>query len=242
MKAKSSNRSEQPPASRAIRIVLADDHVFMRELVTAMLKEQGDRFQVVAEASNAVAAIKACRESQPEIIILDINMPGQSGVDAVPEIKRVSPETRILLCSGSVTEQGIISAIRTGTDGFMEKTSSVREFMDALDRIAQGDNYFCPRSSRLLAEMARGGHLPEQEQADSVLTGREKDVLRLIAQGHTSKDIARKLFLSVATVETHRANLMKKAGARNAAELIRYGLESGLLQLSARDGGTHIHR
>ena len=157
-------------------------------------------------------------------------MPGRSGVDAVPEIKKVSPKTRILLCCGTVTERELLAALQAGADGFMEKTSSGTEFLDAIERVARGENYLCPKSVNILSGVMRKA--PGERGAGSArknsLTAREKEIMGLIVGGQSSKEIATKLFLSLATVETHRANLMTKIGAHNVAQLVRYALDHDL--------------
>ncbi len=212
---------------RCLRIVLAEDHAFVRELIHELLSRE-PHYQVVAEASTAKEAISACQQFSPDILILDINLPGESGLEAIPKLKRLCPKTRILLCSGSVTEQGIVAALRTGADGFMEKTHSRSVFLEAVGRIAEGKHYFCTRSTKLLAEMARGLH-PEAKEEASELTAREKEIVALIARGCTNKEIACKLHIAVGTVDTHRTNLMRKLGARNTAELTRYAIERRLV-------------
>ncbi|HSH39566.1 MAG TPA: response regulator transcription factor [Chthoniobacterales bacterium] len=204
------------------RIAVVDDHTFFRELVCRQLARHSGTYRVVADAGTAAGATNACKAHKPDLLVLDINLPDRSGVAAVPDIKRASPRTRILLCTAFPAEDWIGEATTCGADGFVEKTSTWDDFMLAVDRVSRGQRYFSsggePRRSRVTqrADLALG------------LTGREREILKLIARGFTTKEIATQLFISVPTVETHRGNLMKKTGVRNVAGLVRFAVEAGL--------------
>lgn len=202
----------------------------MRDLVSAMLSN-APGWEIVGEGSTATEAIAVCKEFTPDLLVLDVNMPGRSGIDAVPDIKKASPKTRVLVCCSTVDERELVAAMRTGVDGFMEKTNSSAEFLEAINRIAQGENYLCTKSLHLLAAALQknSGENGTGEKAHAALTRREREIIGLIAAGLSSKEIATKLFLSVATVDTHRANLMAKIQARNVAQLIHYATEHGLI-------------
>src|SRR5688572_14404559 len=122
---------------RPIRIVVVDDHCFMRELITGMLSRQKGRYEVVAECGYVKSALIACREFTPDLLILDINLPDKSGIEAVPAVKQASPQTRILLCTAFVTDDRVLDALRSGTHGFVEKTNSWDEFVEAVQRVAE---------------------------------------------------------------------------------------------------------
>ncbi len=204
-------------ASRSVapRIAVADDHSFMRDLIAGALTRSRAAYQVVATAGTAAEAVAVCERFEPHLLILDINLPDRSGVAAVPDIKRVSPKTRILLCTAHPKEEWFGEASACGADGFVEKTNTWDEFLTAVDRVSQGQRYFCCG--------ARGAAEQPQQQS-SRLSRREQEVLKLIASGMTTKEIASRLFISVLTVESHRANLMKKTGARNLAGLVRFAI------------------
>lgn len=221
---------------KSLRIILADDHVLIRELVAGMVSGKGPCCEVVAEAGTAAEAIVACEKHTPHLLVLDVNMPGRTGVDAVPDIKKVSPNTRILLCCGTITERDLLTALQAGADGFMEKTSSGAEFLNAIERVARGENYLCAKSINILSKVLQKapGDASSTTERKSLLTAREKEIIGLIAGGQSSKEIATKLFLSLATVETHRANLMTKIQAHNVAQLVRYALDHGLVDPAAR--------
>ncbi|MDQ3626782.1 MAG: response regulator transcription factor [Verrucomicrobiota bacterium] len=217
-----------------IRIVVVDDHQFMRELIIRMLGRPAARYTVVAEGADAKGAVAACEEFQPDLLILDINLPDESGIDAVPRLKEASPRTRILLCTAYVTDDRVIDAMRSGAHGFVEKTNTWNDFVDAVDRVGSGEHYFSSHHSGALTDIEpaeRGGLTPASVVG---LSGREKDVLQLIAHGNTSKEIAAKLGISVGTVETHRTNLMKKLHIRNVAGLVVFAFRAGLIRLAPR--------
>jgi DNA-binding NarL/FixJ family response regulator len=218
------------PAGPA-RIVIVDDHRFMREVIAAMLRRQDRRYQVLAEAADAKGAIDACRRLSPDLVLLDINLPDMSGIDLVPQIKKVSPHTRVLLCTAYVTDDRILDALHSGADGFAEKTNTWSDFVEAIDRVIHGQHYFCSHTSEALVEAApnlREGLTPASTVG---LSSREKEILTHIAEGATSKEIASKLGISVATVDTHRSHLMAKLHIRNVAGLVVFAFRAGLIKL-----------
>lgn len=224
-------RQNDAKAAAPARIVVVDDHQFMREIISRMLARQPERYTVVAEASDGASAIDACQQHRPELLILDINLPDISGIDAVPQIRRVSPETRILLCTALVSDERVIDALRSGAHGFVEKTNSWDDFVDAVERVRRGEQYFSSTSSGSFE--GREGGRPSQNQARLLvpLSQREREVLTLIAQGSTSKEIAVKLGVSFGTVDTHRTNLMRKLKIRNIAGLVVYAFRAGLIRV-----------
>ena len=196
-----------------------------------MISQNNGTCELVGEASTAEEVISVCQRFTPDLLLLDLNMPGQSGVALVPKIKRIAPGTRILLYCTKVNERDVLSALRAGADGFLEKTCSRSDFLQAVDRLVNGGSYLCPKSVNALARSLRRtvGQGATTNQGNSQLTPREKEIIAFVAAGDSSKEIAKKLFLSVSTVETHRANLMGKIGARNIAQLIQYALREGLI-------------
>lgn len=205
-------------ASNHPRVAVADDHAFMRDLISRELTRGDKHYDVVATVGTAADAVKVCRRFEPNLLVLDVNLPDRSGVAAVPDIRRASPATRILLCTAFPKENWFAEANDCGADGFVEKTDSWDDFLLAVDRVSRGQRYFC------------SGVGPRRRDAgvNSRLTPRERQILKLIAGGQTTKEIAGRLFISVPTVETHRANLMAKTGARNVARLVRFAMNAGL--------------
>jgi DNA-binding NarL/FixJ family response regulator len=213
---------------KRVRIVVVDDHKFMREVISAMLGRQAERYDVVGEGVDAAGAVQQCEKLQPDLLLLDINLPDRSGVEVVPDIKRVSPQTRILLCTAYVSDERIIDALRSGAHGFVEKTNSWNDFADAVDRVSRGEHYFAVRSSDLVSpSRAMAG---DSGLLKTPLSQREKEVLTLIAQGKTSKEAATLMGISVATVDTHRTNLMSKLQIHNVAGLVVYAFRAGLIR------------
>lgn len=229
----SSSTPHNGTGSLPIRIVVVDDHIFMRELISSTLHRQSARYEVVASVGTAAAAIAACEEFSPDLVILDINLPDQNGIDAVPAIKRACPATHVLLCTAFPTADRLIEALQAGAKGFVEKTNTWDDFLGAVDRVGRGEQYFSSQSSGV-APLSRDALERRQKgYTGTLLSPREQEVIRLIANGSTSKEIASKLFISVATVETHRTNLMSKLGVRNVAGLVLYAFQNGLVEATA---------
>lgn len=210
-----------PPdsAKKHIRVAVVDDHAFVRDMIVRALSHSTSGYEVVAAVGSAAEAISVCQRFEPHLLVLDISLPDQTGVAAVPEIKRRSPGTRILLCTAFPKEDWLDEARACGADGFVEKTSTWDNFLIAIERVSTGHRYFCSAGAPTQkAETKPAAHL----------SPREREILSLIAAGMTTKEIAAKLFISVPTVETHRANLMSKTGARNVAGLVRFAMGAGL--------------
>lgn len=214
-----------PPEADSVRthsrvaVAVADDHAFMRDLITRELIRRAKRYKVVAAVGTAKEAIAVCRRFEPNLLVLDINLPDRTGIATVPDIRRASPSTRILLCTAFPQEDWIDKATISGADGFVEKTNTWNDFMHAVDLVSEGQRYF--RSGGRAAR-------PEQMKGKARLTQREREILKLIARGMTTKEIAAQLFISIPTVETHRGNLMTKTGKRNVAGLVRFAMDAGL--------------
>ncbi len=218
--------------ARPLSIVVVDDHVFMRELIVATLNRQANRYLVLDAVGTAAAALSACEKLVPDLLILDIHLPDQDGIDLVPDIARVSPATHVLLCTAFPTPDRLVDALRAGAKGFVEKTNTWDDFLGAVDRVGRGEQYFSSKSSGV-APLPRAALAQPARRYSGALSPREEEVLRLIALGSTSKEIATQLFISVATVETHRANLMSKLSVRNVAGLVLYAFQHGLVEAPA---------
>jgi DNA-binding NarL/FixJ family response regulator len=201
------------------RIAVVDDHAFMRDLIARELTRNDKRYDVVAAVGTAADAVAVCRRLLPDLLVLDIHLPDRTGVAAVPDIRRASPGTRILLCTAFPKEDWLEKATTSGADGFVEKTNTSDDFLLAVDRVSRGQRYFC------------SGGAPgrsDDRSGEPRLTRREREILKMIAAGLMTKEIAARLFISIPTVETHRSNLMMKTGARNVAGLVRFAIKAGL--------------
>jgi two-component system response regulator NreC len=206
------------------RIVLADDHAVVRSGLRLLL-DRADGFEVVAEAGDADAAVRSTLGHKPDVLVLDLNMPGElTSLEAIPRISEVSPHTRVVVLTMQEDPEFARRALRAGASAYVLKEAADDELVEAVRRAAAGETYLNPRLGAALAAA------PPGRPGD--LTERELDVLRRIALGHTNAEIAEQLFLSVRTVETHRAHIQQKLGRSTRAELVRYALDNGLLEES----------
>jgi two-component system response regulator NreC len=205
-----------------IRVVIADDHSVVRRGLRQLLEAEGD-FEVVAEAGDIAGARRYVRGHHPNVLVLDLNMPEGSSLDAVPDIRAEAPDTQIVILTMQDEPAYARRALGAGALGYVLKDAADEELVEAVRRAAAGDPYLNPRlGARVAAEPTPG--LP------GGLTEREVEVLRMVALGHTNHEIAEQLFLSVRTVETHRAHIQQKLRLTSRAELVRYALEHQLLE------------
>lgn len=208
--------------AEGISIVLADDHTVVRRALRLLLEGEPG-FEVVAEAEDADGAIRYLRGHKPDVLILDLNMPGRPSLEAIGDMREASPETRIVVLTMQQEPAFARRALQHGVLGYVLKEAADDELVQAVRSAAAGETYLQPAlGARLAAE-------PEKSAA-SDLSERETDVLRLIALGHTNAEIAEKLYISVRTVETHRAHIQQKLGVSTRAELVRSALSRGLIE------------
>lgn len=210
-------------------VLLVDDHKIMRDGIRAILKHS-EEFHVVGEAENGADAVQMCKRQKPGMVLMDIGLPGLNGIEATTEILRHCPETKIIILSMYDDEHSVVSAIRSGARAFVLKKASDNDLLDALRTVAKGGSYLSPQvSDRLLHRIQRGDL--EAKQVPSALEGlspRELQVLRLVAEGKTSKEIAVMLDLGLQTVRSYRKTMMKKLGVNNVAGLTHLALSAGL--------------
>jgi two-component system response regulator NreC len=212
-------RSEK---DQTIRIVIADDHSVVRRGLRQLLEDEGG-FEIVAEAGDIESARRYVRGHRPEVLILDLNMPGGSSLEAIPDIRTESPETQIVVLTMQNEPAYARQALGAGVVGYVLKESADDELVEAVKRAAAGDTFLNPRlGAKVAAEPLPG--------PPDGLSDREVQVLRMIALGHTNAEIAEQLYLSVRTVETHRAHIQQKLRLASRSELVRYALEHGLLE------------
>lgn len=208
---------------QAVKIVIADDHAVVRSGLR-MLLDSEEAFEVVAEAGDVDAARRYVRGHHPAVLVLDLNMPGGSSLEAIPGLCEEFPETQIVVLTMQDDPAFARAAMRAGALGYVLKEAADAELVEAVRDAAEGRTYLHPRlGARLAAE-------PESSGPSSDLSEREIEVLRLISLGHTNSEIAGQLYLSVRTVETHRAHIQQKLGLSARAELVRYALDHGVLE------------
>lgn len=208
-----------------IRIVIADDHHLVREGIRQVL-QAGDEFDVVGQASDGAEAFRLTESLSPDVLVLDVSMPGQSGIEVTAALRDRSSPVRVLVLSVHDHPQYVIEAVRAGARGYLRKDTEPAELRRAIRAVARGESFFSPSVARHLSAAIQGDTAPGAADRLAALTPRERDVLRGIAQGHTNKEIAAALGLSSRTVESYRESLMRKLGLYTVAELTRLALEA----------------
>jgi two-component system response regulator NreC len=203
-------------------IVLADDHTVVRNALR-MLLDAEPGFEVVAEAGDADTAVRYVRGHKPAVLILDLNMPGRASLEAIPDVEEASPETEIVVLTMQNEPAFARRALQAGVRGYVLKEAADAELVQAVRSAAAGDIYLQPALGARLAAAA-DAPIPDE------LSERERDVLRLIALGYTNAEVAEQLYISIRTVESHRAHIQQKLGLSSRAELVRYALERGLVE------------
>jgi RNA polymerase sigma factor (sigma-70 family) len=212
-----------------LRIVLADDHTILREGLRALLSTDPN-FGIIGEAVDGREAVRCVEKLEPDLLLMDLSMPRMSGMDAISEIKKRYPETKIIALTVHKTEEYLLTTLQAGADGYVLKDATHDELVMAIHNVMAGKSYLSPGISEKVIE----GYLEGKEGSQAVsswqkLSQREREVLKLIAEGYKNKEIAEDLCISLKTVEKHRANLMKKLDLHNAAVLTIYAVERGLV-------------
>ena len=211
-----------------IRILLADDHLVLRSGLRTLLNLEPD-LEVVGEASNGHEAVELAQTLKPDIIVMDISMPEMDGLQAAEEIQRLGLSSRLVMLTVHAGEEYLFQTLRLGASGYVLKSSADTELMEAIRTAHRGDVFLYPSAVRkLLGEYLKGGAEEERQEYD-VLTTREKEVLKLTAEGFTNHEIAEKLVISPKTVDTYRQRIMEKLNLHHRSELVRYALRRGLL-------------
>ena len=208
----------------AIRVLLADDHALVRQGLRALLEREG--FQVVGEANDGNDVVRLAAAVNPDIAILDISMPLLNGVDAGRELKKISPNVKVILLTRHDEPQYVTEALRAGVRGYVLKSQAAADLLHALDQVSRGGVYLSPNVSRTVVE----AFLSRAEPAQDPLTPRERQVLQMVGEGKSTKDVARLLGISTKTAESHSARLMRKLDIHETASLVRYAIRRGLVQ------------
>jgi DNA-binding NarL/FixJ family response regulator len=214
----------------SVRIILAEDHRITREGLVNLLQERPD-MEVVGEAENGREAVRLARELSPDLVIMDVTMPDLNGIDATRIITSGSNNTKVIALSMYSDKQFVQGMMQAGASGYLLKDCAFEELVSAIQAVIQGDTYLSPGIAGIVVQDYLNKLTTDRSSADTVLTNREREVLQLIAEGNSTKEIAARLTVSVKTVETHRRQIMEKLGIFSIAELTKYAIREGLTSL-----------
>lgn len=216
--------------SDRIRIVLADDHGILRAGLKALLEAEPD-MEVVAEAANGLQAVERCVQFDPDVMVLDLNMPGLSGQQALAQIVELKPHCKVLVLTMLTEEYYMLEVLRAGGSGYVPKSAADTELIDAIRTVYRGKVYLRPSEAQMLLSEYLKGETPGQERdALSLLSSREREVLELTARGFSSREIGDRVFISPKTVDTYRQRAMDKLGLGHRSELVAFAIRKGLLR------------
>jgi len=207
-----------------LRILLADDHLIFRQSLKGLLEREG--FQIIGEAADGQEAVRRARDLSPDVAVLDLAMPLLNGLDAAREIVRASPKTRPILLTMHAEDPYVMEALRAGIKGYVLKTQPSTDLVQAIQEVSRGRIYLSPGISRTVVD----AYLAKTELPPDPLSPREREVLQLVAEGKTTKEIARLLGVSVKTAENHRTRIMAKLDIHETAGLVRYAIRHGIIQ------------
>jgi DNA-binding NarL/FixJ family response regulator len=211
------------------RIVIAEDHTILREGLRSLLSSSPD-LEIVGEAGDGREAIRCVEKLKPDLILTDLSMPRMNGMEAISEIKKQSPKTKILVLTVHKTEEYILATLQAGADGYLLKDSTHAELLMAVKHVLSGKHYISPGiSDKVLEGYLEGKKTLKKQTSWETLTHREREILKLIAEGYRNKEIAEELCISVKTVEKHRSNLMEKLNLHNVQALMALAIEKGLV-------------
>ncbi len=211
------------------RIVIAEDHTILREGLRALLCSD-PHIEVVGEAEDGMAAIRTVERQEPDLVLMDLSMPRMHGMEAIREIKRLTPATKILVLTVHKSEEYVLATFQAGADGYVLKDATHAELVMAIKTILHGRSYLSPAISHMVIEgYLQGKKEIKQESPWDSLTAREREILKLVAEGNKNREIADFLCISAKTVEKHRSNLMKKLNLHNVSALTAFAMEKGLI-------------
>jgi len=213
-----------------IKVLLAEDHTIVRQGLCALLEGEAG-LEVIGEAEDGREAIQKVERLHPDVVVMDISMPALNGLEATRQIKERFPEVKVLILTMHANEEYVFQILRAGASGYVVKQAAVTELISAIQAVSQGDSYLSPAiSKKVIEEYIRKAEAMVENSYDR-LTDREREVLQLIAEGHSNREIAALLHLNVKTVENHRASLMDKLHIHSTAELTRYAIHKGVISL-----------
>jgi DNA-binding NarL/FixJ family response regulator len=213
-----------------VRILIADDHTIVRQGLARLLEEQSD-FKVVGEATNGQIAVERSMALKPDVVIMDITMPRMNGIEAAKRIRKLLPKTKILILSMYSHEHYIHELLETGVSGYLLKDASGRDIINAIHAAMKNETFLSPTISKVLMDGYRSPNRKCSSMAEryNQLSNREREVLQLIGEGNSTKDIADMLCVSISTIKTHRANIMEKLNIDSPAKLIHFAIQLGLV-------------
>ncbi len=212
-----------------IRVLLAEDHTIVRKGLLSLLEAEED-IQVAGEAEDGRQAVSLVKKIHPDVVLMDISMPKLNGLEATRQIKKILPDVKVLILTVHTDEEYVYQILKAGASGYLVKQAAVEELIIAIKSVYKGDFFLSPSISKtVIEEYIQKAKTSGEEDRFAFLTGREREVLQLIAEGHSNKEIAYLLNISVKTVEAHRANLMAKLDIHTTAELTQYSIRKGLI-------------
>lgn len=211
------------------RILLVDDHAMFRAGIKALLESE-ERLEVVGEASSGDEGVDQVRALKPEVVVMDLSMPDSNGLEATRRIAALGLDTRVLVLTVHAEEEYLVPVVEAGASGYLTKTSADRDLIEAIKVVARGEVYLPPKATRLLLQQYRSAESNQDLSGLHELSSREQEVLALTAEGFSSREIGKKLFISPKTVDTYRARIMEKLGLNHRSELVRFALRVGLLK------------
>ena len=214
----------------SVKIILADDHRIMREGLRALLEKEAG-IEVIAEADNGRTTVELSRELNPDVVVIDIGMPDLNGIDATRQIVSESPAVKVIALSMHSDRKFVREMLSAGASGYLLKDSAFEELGTALSTVINNQTYLSPKIADTVVKDYLGKVEPKESKVSPALTKREREVLQLIAEGKTTKDIASHLYVSIKTIETHRKQIMDKVGLNSVAELTKYAIREGLTSL-----------
>ena len=215
-----------------IRILLADDHQIVRKGIYSLLKNHDD-LEIVGETKDGRETVKMARELKPDIVLMDIAMPILNGLEATRQIKKTDPKIKVLILTIHKNEEYVLNALQVGASGYLEKDTGVDELLNAIHSVYQDNSFLSPGISKTVidAYLLRASKVKESTVFET-LTNREREVLQLIAEGFTNREVAKQLFIAVKTVEAHRAHIMDKLDIHDIAKLVKYAIRKGMVDLN----------
>ena len=213
-----------------ISVLVVDDHAILREGIKALLEKQ-DNIEVVAEAADGREAISKVVQHRPDVVVLDISMPLMDGLEATRQMKRENPDVKILILTMHDDEEYFFQLLRAGASGYVTKRAVAKELVLAIEAVYEGESFFCPSMAKhLLSDYLRLNKTAEHAEQDE-LTPREREIVKLIAEGYTNQQIADLLYRSVKTIESHRSNILRKLDIHDSIELVKYAVRKKLIEI-----------